>query len=107
MTQAGARIDGIVHMGINGILLSQDCGHAALGIVGVTFREAALVDYRDVQIVGQAQGQTEAGDTATDNENIAGVPVGHGGFSRAASWRRLRDVAIIRALHCRAGQRLH
>jgi len=66
-------------MGINGNLLPQDRGHAALGIVGVTFRERLLLDDRDVQIVGQAQGQTRAGDTATDHENIAGVLVGHGG----------------------------
>ncbi len=79
MTQAGARIDGIAHMGINGILGAQDRGHAALGIVGVAFRKADLVDDRDVHVVGQAQGQTQAGDAAADNENIAGVLVGHGG----------------------------
>ena len=68
--EAVARLDGVIEVDGDLVLVGQDHGHAALGVLGAALRRRVLGDHEDIAVPCELDGCTETGDTAADDEKV-------------------------------------
>ena len=75
--QAGAGADGVLDVGLERVLGVEYRGHAALGVEAGALGQRRLGEDRDAGVGGEAQGETQAGGAAADDQDVRGIVVGH------------------------------
>jgi len=81
VAQAGAGDEGVLHMGLEAVVVGQHGRNAALGPAARAVGDGALGQDGDLQMGGQQQGGAQAGQAAADDDDIeaAGGGGGHCG----------------------------
>ena len=70
LAQAGAGLERVAHVQLEGVLLAGDGGDAALGVVGVGLGAVLLGDDRHAPMRRDLQGEGKPGDAAAEDEKI-------------------------------------
>jgi hypothetical protein len=70
LVEAGPGLQGVLDMRVDGIPGTGDGGDAALGIQCAALLQPALGEHGHLQVLGQLQGQSQAGATAADDQDI-------------------------------------
>ena len=71
VAEAGAGIERVVDVSLEGVLRAPHRGDAALSERGVADREAILGEQRDGAALGRLEREEETGDAAADHERVA------------------------------------
>ncbi|MCY1286104.1 hypothetical protein D9M68_372120 [compost metagenome] len=80
--QAGAGVEGVLDVRLDGVGIVQHGGDAALGPVGRAVGQVALAQHRDAQVRGQGEGEGQAGSPAADDQDVVLVVLVHAGAPR-------------------------
>src|SRR5690606_9652315 len=70
MAQAGARDQGFLHVGLDGVGVFAYCRHATLGSEGRAVRETALAEFGSMEAVPQVQIQCQSCSAAADYQYV-------------------------------------
>ncbi len=79
VAQAGAGLQGILDVGIHGVIGVEDRRDAALGVVGTALAQFTLGNHGDGDEFRQAQSQAEARCAAAEDENVETMGLTHDG----------------------------
>ena len=71
MADAGSGDQGVLHVGVEGVLVRGDRGDAALGVVGRGFRYFTFSDHGNRAVSRRLQGKGEPGNAAADHQKVA------------------------------------